>query len=241
MARTSISTLLLALVIFIAGARPARADNFISPFIGYNFGGDTGCPSISNCEDKHLNWGIGVGSVGGLFGVEAEFAFIPSFFGETTGSDNSLFTFMGNFLLAPKFGPVQPYGTIGFGLIKTHTDLTLGGLIDNDQNDFGWNTGGGLMIHFSDHFRRPRRRSILSCVFGAGASRTQPRRDQTRLWQVQRIAPGEVLGYGRGNSYTTCTGCFARCLSCGSVGLTGLRVHEPPATHNFRHGDVAHR
>ena len=150
--RTSISTLLLTLVIFITGATPARAEGFISPFIGYNFGGDTGCPSISNCEDKHLNWGFGVGSVGGLFGVEAEFAFIPSFFGETSGSDNSLFTFMGNFLLAPKFGPVQPYGTLGFGLIKTHIDLTLAGLIDNDQNDFGWNTGGGLMIHFSDHF-----------------------------------------------------------------------------------------
>jgi len=44
------------------------------------------------------------------------------------------------------------YGTLGFGLIKTHIDLTLSGLIDNDQNDFGWNTGGGLMIHFGDHF-----------------------------------------------------------------------------------------
>ena len=63
--RTSISTLLLTLVIFIAGATPARAEGFISPFIGYNFGGDTGCPSISNCEDKHLNGGNGVGSVGG--------------------------------------------------------------------------------------------------------------------------------------------------------------------------------
>jgi opacity protein-like surface antigen len=153
MARMSVSTLLLALMISIAGATPARAEGFISPFIGYNFGGDSGCPSISNCEDKHLNWGIGVGSVGGLFGVEAEFAFIPNFFGETTGSDNSVFTFMGNFLLAPKFGPVQPYGTIGLGLIRSHTDLTLSGLIEGeDQNDFGWNVGGGLMIHFSDHF-----------------------------------------------------------------------------------------
>lgn len=152
MARISVSTLLLTLLLSIAGATPARAEGFISPFIGYDFSGDSGCPSISNCEDKHLNWGIGVGAVGGLFGVEAEFAFIPNFFGEVPGTENSVFTFMGNFLLAPKFGPVQPYGTIGLGLIKSHTDLSLTGLIeDQDQSDFGWNVGGGLMIHFSDH------------------------------------------------------------------------------------------
>ena len=58
----------------------------------------------------------------------------------------------GQFHARSEVRPVQPYGTIGFGLIKTHTDLTLSDLIDNDQNDFGWNTGGGLMIHFSDHF-----------------------------------------------------------------------------------------
>ena len=152
-ARKSVSTLFLTLLISIAGAAPAHAEGFISPFIGYNFGGDSGCPSISNCEDKHLNWGIGVGAVGGLFGVEAEFAFIPNFFGETSTSDNSVFTFMGNFLLAPKFGPVQPYGAIGLGLIKSHTNLTLSGLLeDQDESDFGWDVGGGLMIHFSDHF-----------------------------------------------------------------------------------------
>ena len=73
-ARKTVSTLFLTLLISIACAAPARAEGFISPFIGYNFGGDSGCPSISNCEDKNLNWGIGVGAVGGLFGVEAEFA-----------------------------------------------------------------------------------------------------------------------------------------------------------------------
>lgn len=152
-ARMSVSTLFLTLLISIVCAAPARAEGFISPFIGYNFGGDSGCPSISNCEDKNLNWGIGIGAVGGLFGVEAEFGFIPNFFGEVPDSENSVFTFMGNFLLAPKFGPVQPYGTIGLGLIRSHTDLTLGGLVeDDDENDLGWNVGGGLMIHFSDHF-----------------------------------------------------------------------------------------
>ena len=48
---------------------------------------------------------------------------------------------------------MQPYGTIGLGLIRSHTDLSLSGLVeDDDENDLGWNVGGGLMIHFSDHF-----------------------------------------------------------------------------------------
>jgi opacity protein-like surface antigen len=89
--------------------------------------------------------------LGGLFGVEAEFAFIPDFFGKTPGQSSSVFTFMGNVMLAPRFGPVQPYGTIGLGLIKSNVELTVGDILDEDNNDLGWNTGGGLFIIFSDH------------------------------------------------------------------------------------------
>jgi opacity protein-like surface antigen len=149
--RVSLSTLALTVLLSIAGASPAQAQGFISPFIGYNFGGDAGCPEITGCEDKNLNWGIGVGALGGLFGVEAEFAFIPDFFGETPGQSSSVFTFMGNVMLAPRFGPVQPYATIGLGLIKSQVELTVGDIIDDDNNDLGWNTGGGLFITFSDH------------------------------------------------------------------------------------------
>ena len=153
-ARISISTLLLTLSISISSAAPARAQGFVSPFIGYNFGGDSGCVEITNCEDKNLNWGVGVGALGPIFGGELEFAFVPNFFGEASGSDSSVFTLMGNFMLAPRFGPVQPYGTIGLGLIKTHAELTLSGLVqsDEDNNDLGWNVGGGMFIFFGDHF-----------------------------------------------------------------------------------------
>ena len=53
----SVSTLALTLLLSIAGATPAHAQGFISPFIGYNFGGDSGCLEITDCEDKNLNWG----------------------------------------------------------------------------------------------------------------------------------------------------------------------------------------
>ena len=152
MARISVSTLFLTLLISISTAVPARAQGFVSPFLGYNFGGDSGCPEITNCEDKNLNWGVGVGALGPIFGGELEIAFIPNFFGESAGSDSSVFTLMGNFMIAPRFGPVQPYGTVGLGLIKSHQELTVGSLLEDDNNDFGWNAGGGIFIFFGDHF-----------------------------------------------------------------------------------------
>jgi opacity protein-like surface antigen len=149
-ARTFVSTLMLTLLISFAGAAPAAAQGFVGATLGYNFGGDSGCPEVSNCEDKNLNWGVSVGALGGLFGFELEFAQIPDFFGDAPGSDSSVITFMGNLMLAPKFGPVQPYGTAGLGVIKT--DAELSGVFDEGENSFGWNAGGGLLVFFGDHF-----------------------------------------------------------------------------------------
>lgn len=38
------------------------------------------------------------------------------------------------------------------GLIKSHVELTAASLFTTDNNDFGWDVGGGLMVHVSDHF-----------------------------------------------------------------------------------------
>ena len=38
------------------------------------------------------------------------------------------------------------------GLIKTHIELTPQDLLDADNNHFGWDVGGGVMILFGDHF-----------------------------------------------------------------------------------------
>ena len=70
----------------------AHADGFISPFIGYSFGGDSGCPEIANCNTKTRNIGLGIGSLGSVFGGEFEFNFIDQFFGQTAGvSSNRCF------------------------------------------------------------------------------------------------------------------------------------------------------
>lgn len=151
--RTScaLTTLGLALLISIASASPAAAQGYISPFIGYDFGGDSGCPEITGCEDKHVNLGVSFGSLGSVFGSELEFGYIPDFFGEEPGVSSSVLSVMGNLMIAPPFGPVRPYGLIGLGLLKTHTELTAPALVETDNNHFGWDIGGGLMIFPSEH------------------------------------------------------------------------------------------
>lgn len=150
-ARLIARSALAALVLFAASS-PASAQSFISPFIGYNFGGDAGCPEISNCEDKSRNLGVSFGSIGNVFGAELEFSYIDSFFGETPGLSSNVLTLMGNFMLAPKFGVIQPYGVVGLGLIKSHAEFTSAGLLDSTNNDFGWDIGGGAIVYFGDHF-----------------------------------------------------------------------------------------
>jgi opacity protein-like surface antigen len=145
--RYSLAALFAALFLF-AGARPAHAQGFISPFIGYNFSGDSGCPELTNCNDKRTDYGVSIGLLGSLVGFEAEFGYTPNFFGETTGSTSNVLTFMGNFMVAPKIGPVQPYGLGGLGLIKTKVE---GVGANSDQNQFGWDIGGGLMVFFGEH------------------------------------------------------------------------------------------
>jgi opacity protein-like surface antigen len=140
----------LAMVVWAVAPRDAVAQGFISPSVGYNFGGDTGCLSATNCEDKNWNLGVGVGALGSVVGFEFEVMYEDTFFGETESQATSLLTMMGNFMLAPKFGPVQPYGLVGVGLMKTSLE-TVGNLAEDDQSQIGWDIGGGLMIFFGRH------------------------------------------------------------------------------------------
>lgn len=129
----------------------ARGQGFVSPLIGYDFGGDSGCPQITGCEDKKLNVGVGLGTFGPILGFELEISYARNFFGTGAGYSSSVLTVMGDVLLGPQIGPVRPYGTAGLGLIKSHIDFDLAELINPDNNDFGWNIGGGLMIFPAEH------------------------------------------------------------------------------------------
>jgi opacity protein-like surface antigen len=148
MKRALLPALLLALT--LAPAR-ARAEGFISPLIGFNFGGDANCPAIQGCEDKRLDFGVALGATGNVFGFEEEFAYARDFFGSAPTLKSSVITVMSNVMLAPKIGPVRPYLATGLGLIKTHVDLTTTSILTTDNNNFGWDIGGGLHVTVAAH------------------------------------------------------------------------------------------
>lgn len=142
--------------VFTMPAR-ARAEGFISPLIGFNFGGDSSCPAVSNltslnnCQDKRLNFGVALGGMNAVVGFEEEFAYARDFFGTAPGLNSSVFTLMSNLMLVPKIGPVRPYFLAGLGLLKTHVEFTAASLTSTDNNNFGWDIGGGLMVTVVPH------------------------------------------------------------------------------------------
>ena len=146
-------SLFLALVLALPLALPsqARAEGFISPLIGFNFGGDANCPSVQGCEDKRMNFGVALGAAGSIFGFEEEFAYARDFFGSAPTLKSSVITVMSNVMLAPKIGPVRPYLATGLGLIKTHVDFTQATIFTSDNNNFGWDIGGGVHVTVAPH------------------------------------------------------------------------------------------
>ena len=127
-------------------AVPARGQGFISPFGGYNFGGDSAnCASVQNCEEKRLNLGVSVGTTHGIFGFEEELAYARDFFGKTPGGNNAVLTVMSNVMVVVPAGPIQPYAVVGLGLIRPHVQFDALSLA-LDKNALGYDIGGGLNI-----------------------------------------------------------------------------------------------
>jgi opacity protein-like surface antigen len=125
-------------------AAPARADSFFSPFVGFNFGGDSAnCESLTNCQDKRLNWGASIGNMNGVFGFEEELSYAPDFFGKIPGEHNAMLTLMSNLMVVVPAGPVRPYALFGFGLVRPHVDT---GNLSFSKNTAGYDIGGGLNI-----------------------------------------------------------------------------------------------
>ena len=142
----------LAAALTVLAATDVRAQAFFSPFIGYDFGGDSGCQTLTGCEEKKLNFGVAFGTLGSAAGFEQEFAYAKNFFGSATGQSSSVLTLMSNVMIAPKIGPVRPYGLFGVGLMKSQVDLTPSAVLSFSNNNFAWDLGAGLMVFFGEHF-----------------------------------------------------------------------------------------
>jgi opacity protein-like surface antigen len=142
-----------ALALVLAPAS-ARADWLFTPNVGAGFGGDAS-------GREHLSWGASIGWMGaGVFGWEADFAFTPEFFeGDDDNLDlidsSNVTSFMVNALIGVPVGGTtgggfRPYFSGGLGLLQSSvTDAES--LFEINNNEFGFNLGGGAMGFMTDH------------------------------------------------------------------------------------------
>lgn len=144
------STGVLALVLAVAA--PARADWLLTPYFGVSFGGAT--------QGENLTYGGSIGFMGaGIFGVEFDAAIAPHLLDVDDGidldiADSNATTLMGNLIIGIPIGRergVRPYVSGGAGLIRTSVS-TADDFFDIDDNSFGVNAGGGVMIFVRDNF-----------------------------------------------------------------------------------------
>jgi opacity protein-like surface antigen len=140
----------LAAVLAVGLPAQARAEGYVSPWAGVQFGNDA--------ADGRAGFGVNAGGMGaGIIGGEVGFGYSPSFFGTSNDfGNNTVIDLMANVIVGVPIGGTRgagfrPYVTGGLGLIRTQID---GGSVFNVQtssNQFGYNLGGGAMGYFSDH------------------------------------------------------------------------------------------
>jgi outer membrane protein with beta-barrel domain len=131
----------------------ARADGFVTPWVGSAFG--------SNIDNGRGTFGVSAGGMGaGVIGGEVDFGYNPSFFGtQNDFGNNSVLNLMGNLIIGVPIGGtsgkmVRPYVVGGAGLIRTQID---GGNNANlfrpaaSNNMLGWDAGVGVMGTFNEH------------------------------------------------------------------------------------------
>ena len=129
----------------------ARAEGLIIPFVGVNFGGDSGKDFGDAVDAKRFNWGASFLFMGGgVIGLEGDISYSPDFYGKSDIGGSSTLSFMGNLLVGVPFGGqkgfgVKPYVLRGLGVIRSSVESL------EEQNDFGWDFGGGVMVFFADH------------------------------------------------------------------------------------------
>src|SRR6476659_11031173 len=123
-----IKTLILASAAAIVMApMQARADGFVTPWIGSAFG--------SNIQNGQPSIGVSAGGMGaGIIGGEVDFGWSPSFFGSKSDfGNNTVMNLMGNLIIGVPIGGthgagVRPYLVGGVGLIRSQID---GGTLTN--------------------------------------------------------------------------------------------------------------
>lgn len=134
----------------IAAPTQARAEGYVTPWVGSNWGSD-----ISN---GRAAFGVNAGGMGaGVIGGEVDFGYSPSFFGTKNDfGNNSVIDLMGNIIIGVPIGgtygaSVKPFVTAGIGLLRTQIDGGTLANVSSSNNMLGWNAGAGVMGYFNNH------------------------------------------------------------------------------------------
>src|SRR3954467_2748173 len=119
-------TTLLSLIVAAAllTPRPAAAQGFVSPFIGWNFGGEAKCLDVVGCEEHTTAYGVAFGALGPVFGFEEEFGYTKILFGEAPTYGSDMFTLMSNVIINAPIPAMRPYVVGGVGLMRVPVDPT---------------------------------------------------------------------------------------------------------------------
>jgi opacity protein-like surface antigen len=146
--------LLLTAFFLCAGRVDARADFLITPFIGSAFAGSTTLLDLDTGAASAKHWTFGGGAAwlsDQVLGVEADFAMVPGFFENSSGTGlitgSRVTTLTGNVLAALPLSvsreSLRPYVTGGLGLIHATADDLIG---LNESGDWlGLQVGAGAI------------------------------------------------------------------------------------------------
>jgi hypothetical protein len=146
--RKALMLSLLAAV--VAAPSTARADTFLTPYVGSAFASKflEAEPPSKFVYGADLMW---LGTSG--LGFEIDFAYHPNFFepGDDEeffdfDSDGNVLTLMGNIVFGYQGGGIQPYVTGGVGLMRSNIEDVTGFFDDVSDSAFGLNAGGGLRV-----------------------------------------------------------------------------------------------
>jgi hypothetical protein len=134
----------------------ARAEGFVNPWAGVNFGSAKNFGS--SVDNGRGAFGVNAGGMGaGVIGGEVAFGYSPSYFGTKTDfGNNTLIDLMGNLIVGVPVGGThgagfRPFVTGGLGLIRTQIDGGTLFKVSGHNNMAGWNLGAGAMGFFNDH------------------------------------------------------------------------------------------
>ena len=144
--------ILTAAVALVAVPTPARAEGYITPWVGANWG------SGNNINNGRAAFGVNAGYMGaGVIGGELGFGYSPSFFGNQNDfGNNTVIDLMGNVIVGVPVGGtrgagIRPFVTAGIGLLRTQIDGGTLAKVSSSNNQLGWNAGAGVMGYFNDH------------------------------------------------------------------------------------------